>query len=315
MNLAVAFLIALIVIGIIGGIGYGIWRAVKSKGVDLVDAAATEIAKAFPKSTLGPGLPPGGNPAGNSNPKGSPGGSPSGAPQGVPPGGNPGGSPGGSPSGSPGGSPGGAPGEKGRQEPPVSSTEYCEGGVCVKRPPNCFGAKSGADEDCMTCGEAQRAYAQRGWAWLGNMPDAALFCRTWPTPVSSPTSFTVAPVTVAPATVAPAATSIGTYQGPNQQASAPAAQQQQQQQPQQQQPQQQPQQQQQAPVTQPSANCPALCQNYTNRGAGPACKLYVSAAGWCGADVFMTADGKDYGWGQGYVERNRATITDCTQCP
>ena len=42
MNLAVAFLIALIVIGIIGGIGYGIWRAVKSKGVDLVDAAATE---------------------------------------------------------------------------------------------------------------------------------------------------------------------------------------------------------------------------------------------------------------------------------
>ena len=149
----------LVVIAVIGAIIYGIWYAVNSKGVDLVDVAATEIAKAFPKSTLGPGLPPGGNPAGNSNPKGSPGGSPS---------------------GSPGGSPGGSPSEKGRQEPPVSSTEYCEGGVCVKRPPNCFGAKSGAAEDCRNCTEARQAYAQRGWAWLGSEPDAALFCKMWP---------------------------------------------------------------------------------------------------------------------------------------
>jgi hypothetical protein len=57
---------------------------------------------------------------------------------------------------------------------------YCEGDVCVKGPPNCFGAKGGADEDCRTCSHARRAYAERGWAWLGGEPDAALFCKKWP---------------------------------------------------------------------------------------------------------------------------------------
>ena len=61
-----------------------------------------------------------------------------------------------------------------------SGEKYCDGDVCVKRPPNCFGAKSGADEQCMNCRQAQEAYRQRGWRWLGDEPDAALFCKKWP---------------------------------------------------------------------------------------------------------------------------------------
>ena len=63
----------------------------------------------------------------------------------------------------------------------LPAARHCEGDVCVKGPPNCFGAKSGDDEDCMTCGDAQRAYAQKGWAWLGYMPEPTLFCSKWPT--------------------------------------------------------------------------------------------------------------------------------------
>ena len=56
--------------------------------------------------------------------------------------------------------------------------KYCEGGVCVKRPPNCFGARS--VDDCYSCEEAKNAYAQNRWMWPGNEPDAKLFCSKWP---------------------------------------------------------------------------------------------------------------------------------------
>lgn len=55
--------------------------------------------------------------------------------------------------------------------------QYCEGSVCVKKPPNCFGAKS--IDDCYTCEDAQKAYAQRYWKWE-HAPDNELFCSKWP---------------------------------------------------------------------------------------------------------------------------------------
>ncbi len=56
---------------------------------------------------------------------------------------------------------------------------YCEDDVCVKRPPNCFGAKYDND-DCMNCEDAKKAAKDRNWQWLGNLPDTALFCKKWP---------------------------------------------------------------------------------------------------------------------------------------
>ncbi len=67
-----------------------------------------------------------------------------------------------------------------------------------------------------------------------------------------------------------------------------------------------------AGVTPPQKACPAVCANNN-------CKLYFSAAGYCGDDVlWATVDGKahDYGWGPGEVARytNLGLMTDCTGC-
>lgn len=56
---------------------------------------------------------------------------------------------------------------------------FCEDDVCVKPPPNCFGAKNDV-HDCFTCEDAKKASKDRNWQWLGHVPDAALFCRKWP---------------------------------------------------------------------------------------------------------------------------------------
>jgi hypothetical protein len=58
------------------------------------------------------------------------------------------------------------------------SDYYCEDDVCVKPPPNCFGAKYDV-HDCFTCEDAKKAAKERNWQWLGHLPDTALFCRKW----------------------------------------------------------------------------------------------------------------------------------------
>jgi hypothetical protein len=131
---------------------------------------------------------------------------------------------------------------------------YCVRDVCVKGPPNCFGARQ---NDCMNCGEAQEAYARRGWAWQSG-PDGDLFCSMWP-----PAHARTPPPVPAP-TPAPISTP----------ARAPTP----------------------APLQAPDARraCPDKCATYRHRNNSGVCKFYVSEWEWCGGDNPQDSDWMNY---------------------